>query len=179
MKDIVAVLFLVFLSGCATCRLTVHEFESDKIIHHSKVGQIENLRAFNEYAIYFDNGDAFPLDLDIDTNFIKAADDSIDLVFKKKIYLRMKVSEDISDDTLTDLENLDKQGITKISDKQRAELLKNITIFISTDAKNWAPIYNMKGVKKVLGFKKGSFSLGLGITKTDGPWAFFKLATTD
>ena len=51
-------------------------------------------------------------------------------------------------------------------------------IYLSLDAKNWAPYTDIKAVKKLFGIQGGAVSFGMGITKAHGLSIFLNAKTT-
>jgi hypothetical protein len=51
-------------------------------------------------------------------------------------------------------------------------------IYLSSDAKSWAPYTDIKAAKKVFGIQGGSVSFGMGMTKEDGIRIFLNAKTT-
>ena len=65
-------------------------------------------------------------------------------------------------------QGVDYKNFATMSEKNRKNILRNIMIFLSTDAKNWAPYTDIHAVKQLFGLQGGSFSVGMGVTKEEG-----------
>jgi len=50
-------------------------------------------------------------------------------------------------------------------------------IYLSSDAKRWAPYTDIKVVEQVFGIRGGSVSFGMGVTKVEGIKIFLNLKT--
>lgn len=70
--------------------------------------------------------------------------------------------------TKEELEKLTKMDFTALSEAELKEFFSRYMLYISIDAKHWAPIYDGWAVKKVLGIKRGIFGFGLGMDKDKG-----------
>ena len=55
-----------------------------------------------------------------------------------------------------------------MSEADKQKFIKEFMIYLSSDAKRWAPYTDIKAVEQVFGIKGGSFSFGMGISKEDG-----------
>jgi len=89
------------------------------------------------------------------------------LILKQKVYFRLRIPEGINVENKSALSEEDKQIF-----------FKNFMIYLSSDAKSWAPYTDIKAVKKVFGIQGGSVSFGMGITKQDGLSIYLNVKTT-
>lgn len=159
------ILLLITIAGCTKQNIALQGFKkNEQIIHYSQTKNIENI---SNYVIYLDKGDKIPLRITLDSEVIEVDNEKINLVLKQKVYFRLRMPEGIS-----------AEYISAMSAENRHKFFKNLMIFISLDAKSWAPYTDIKAVKKVLGLKGGSVSFGVGITKQAGLEIFLNARTT-
>jgi hypothetical protein len=48
-------------------------------------------------------------------------------------------------------------------------------LYISKDATEWAPVGDIKAIKKVFGSKGGTISFGMGMSKKEGIWSYLNV----
>lgn len=149
--------------GCANQGIVYQEYKPEQVIHCSQMKNIENLF---DYAIYLDKGDTIPVKMTLDSELLDIADTRVDLILKQKVYFRLKMPEGINAN--------DKPEMSK---EEKRMILKNIMIYLSSDAKNWTPYTDIKAVEKAFGIKGGSISFGMGIRKQDGITIFLNAKT--
>lgn len=167
----------IILSGCAGHRILTKPFEPQRIMHFSQLKNWDETKSLNNYVIYLNKGDTFPLALSMDTDFMAIKQDRIDIVAKEKLYFMIEMPENLSTEELAKIYKLDAQRLSDMSADQKKALFKDFRLYLSKDALHWAPLYNPKAVKEVLGFKTGMFSLGVMASTTDGLGASFNLKT--
>jgi hypothetical protein len=158
----------IALSGCAGHKVLTKPFESQKMIHFSQIKNWDETKSLNNYVIYLNEGDSFPLALSIDTDFMAFKQDHIDIVAKQKLYFMIEMPENLSTEELAKLYKLDAQSFFEMSADQKKAFFKNYKLYLSKDALHWAPLYSPKAVKEVLGFKTGMVSAGIMASTTDG-----------
>jgi len=122
-------------------------------------------------VVYLDKGDTFPLELSLDTSIIGIADQKIDMVAKQRLFFMLKMSEDLSKEELAELENLNKEKLSEMSESDKRKLFENFMLYISKDAVAWAPVADIKAIKKVFGSKGGAISFGMGMSSKKGIWS--------
>jgi len=142
------------VAACANNGIVYQSYENEKIIHYS---QMENFEDISDYVIYLNKGDTILVKMSLDSNLAEIADEETNLVLKQKIYFRLILPEGV------DLENL-----STMNEAGKNDLLKNIMIYLSSDANKWAPYTDINTVKQVLGIKGGSISVGMGASKEEG-----------
>ncbi len=140
--------------GCTEPSIIFQDFKTEQIIHYSQMKNIENI---SNYAVYLNKGDKIPFKLILDSELLDIANEEFNLILKQKVYFRLRIPEGI---------NAEHKSAMSEEDKQK--LLKNFMIYLSSDAKRWAPYTDIKAVEQVFGLKGGSFSFGMGVTKEDG-----------
>ncbi len=162
----IGLIIMAALISCAKPNIVNQRFDSNKIIHGSQTKEIENL---SEYAVYLDKGDTIPLKISLDSEILDVADDSINLVLKKKIYFRVDVPDALTNDKASSM-----------SEAEKNKYIKKIKIFMGPDAFRWVQINDIKvaeAAKQVFGIKGGSWSAGIGISNEEGVNAFLKAKT--
>ena len=147
-------LITTVLAACATSNIVVQEFNAENIIHYS---QMENTDDISNYAIYLDKGDTIKINMTLDSELAELANEETYLVLKQKIYFRIILPQGV-----------DYKNIATMSEENKKNSLRNIMIFLSANAKNWAPYTDIRAVKQLFGLQGGSFSVGMGVTKEEG-----------
>ena len=155
---------MTMIAGCAKPGIILQDFKPEQIIHHSQMKNIENI---SNYVVYLDKGDMIPVKMTLDSEVFDIANKEINLILKQKVYFRLRMPEGI---------NVENSSAMSEEDKQ--ELFKNLMIYLSSDAKRWAPYTDIKAVEQVFGIKDGSLSFGIGIMKEDGIRVFLNAKTT-
>ena len=159
-------IIMAVLCSCAKPNIIHQRFDADKIIHSSQTKNIENL---SDYAVFLNKGDKIPLKISLDSEILDVADDSINLVLKRKIYFRLDVPDALKNN-----------DASSMSEAEKNKHIKKIKFFLSPDAVRWAQINDPKAVetvKQLFGIKDGSFTAGVGIPTEEGVNAFLKAKT--
>ena len=154
------------LIGCSKPTIINQRFDSEKIIHSSRIKNIDNLY---DYVVYMDKGDTIPLKISLDSDILDVGGGSIDLVLKKKIYLRMDLPDTLKNDKMSSM-----------SEAEKNKYMKKVKFFISPDAVRWASLTDsnvVEALKQLFGIKDGLFSAGLYMSKEKGINAIFKAKT--
>lgn len=169
---------MMIMTGCAGNKQMTKSYTPDHILHYSKLkGMAEDLN-LNDYVLYINKGESFPLQISTATDFMEFRQDHIDVVVKQKLYFRVKFPDNLTADQLAELQKLNARGVSEMSEEQRAALLRNIMVYISKDAVHWAPLYGGdKAYREILGFKHGQLSFGLMASKTEGLQASLNIRT--
>jgi len=157
----------------------VRSFEPEHVIHHSRLKQWDKTENLNDYAVFIDKGETIPLAIELDTDFAAFKQGKIDIVAKKKLYFIIKVPQDLSEAQLAELNSVDAKSVSQWSDEQRRAFLKNYQLYISTDAEHWAPLNNLNAVRKILGYKAGTLSLGMKASTAEGLGASLYIKTIE
>ena len=147
-------IMMTVIASCAKPSIIFQNFNTEQMIHYSQMNNIENI---SNYAVYLNKGDKIPLNITLDSEIVDIANENINLVLKKKVYFRLRIPEGINAENSSEMSEEDKQ-----------KLIKNVMIYLSSDAKRWAPYTDIKAVEEVFGIKGGSVSFGMGITKEAG-----------
>jgi len=153
-KNVYLLLITALITACSNNSIVYQSYDDEKIIHHSKMESVENI---SDYVIYLDKGDEILVQMTLDSNLAEIADEKTNLVLKQKIYFRFILPKGVDFEKLSSLSEDDKEGI-----------LKNVMIYLSSDANEWAPYTDINAVKQVLGIKGGSLSVGMGASKEEG-----------
>ena len=174
MKKITILILILAISGCAGTNIISKEFRSENIVHYSQLDKLESTSTLNRYVAYLDKGDMFPMEISCDTDIIGIKDEKINMVAKQKLFFMLKMPENISKEELLELDNLNKGKISKMSEADKKNFFNNFMLYISKDATEWAPISDIKSIKKVFGTKSkgGTISFGMGMSKKEGIWSY-------
>jgi hypothetical protein len=167
----------IAMSGCAGHKILTKPFEPQKMIHFSQLKSWDETKSLNNYVIFLNAGDSFPLALSMDTDFMAIKQDRIDIVAKQKLYFLIEMPEDLSAEALAKIYKLDAQSFADMREDQKKALFKDFRLYLSKDALHWAPMYSPKAIKEVLGFKSGTVSAGIMASTTDGLGASLILKT--
>ena len=171
------VFLMILMAGCAGKRMEVKSYEKQNFLHFSQLREWDETKSLNDHVIYVNEGDAIPLALAMDTDFMDFKQDHIDIVAKKKIYFRIKMPDNLTADEIAELNRVDADRISRWSDAERREFFKNFMIYISTDAAHWAPLSSIKSWRKVFGFQQGTISFGIAAGTTEGLEAGLNIKT--
>jgi hypothetical protein len=171
MKKFAILILILVIAGCAGTNIISKEFGPENTIHYSRLDKLKSIPTLNNYAVYLDKGDRFPLELSFDTDFIGIADRKINIVAKQKLFFMLKIPENLSKVELAELETLSKEKLSEMSESDRRKFSANFMLYISKDAKEWAPVSDLKAIKKVFGSKGGTISFGMGMSKKEGIWS--------
>ena len=163
-KIFAILLMMTIIFGCAKPNIIFQDFKTEQIIHYSQMKNMENMP---NYVFYLNKGDKIPLKMTLDSEIFDIADEEINLILKQKIYFRMRIPEGIMTENKSEMSEEDKQ-----------KLFEKFMIYLSPDAKRWAPYTDIKAVEQVFGIKGGSVSFGMGITKEEGIRIFLNAKTT-
>ncbi len=153
-KTIIFFIMMTAIVGCSTRTVLLQDFKDDQIIHHSQMKQQEDL---SNYVMYLDKGDLLPVRISLESGLFDAVDEQINLVCQQRVYFRLRIPPGMSE-----------KQIAVMNEKEKQELIKAIMVYLSPDAKRWAPYTDIKTLEQLFGVKGGSFSLGMGITKENG-----------
>jgi hypothetical protein len=156
-------MIMAIIVGCAKPGIIFQDFKTEQIIHYSQMKNIENI---SNYVVYLNKGYKIPLEMTLDSDVFDIANEEINLILKQKVYFRLRIPEGI---------NAEKKSAMSEADKQK--FIKEFLIYLSSDAKRWAPYTDIKAVEQVFGIKGGSVSFGMGITKEDGIRIFLNAKT--
>jgi len=156
-------MMMTIIMGCAKSNIVVKDFKTDQIIHYSQLKSIESI---SNYVVYLNKGDKISLKMALDSEILDIANEEINLILKQKVYFRLRMPDGINS-----------KKISAMSEEDKQKLFKNIMIYISSDAKMWAPYTDIKAVAQIFGIKGGSFSFGMGIMKKDGITIFLNAKT--
>lgn len=165
MRKIILLVLFVFAAGCGGNDIVVRKFEPSHIRHVSELEKLDNVAELKDYAGYLDKGDTFPLKLDIDSNILGVNQKSLDIMIKQRLYFMVKLPENPTKEELARLEKLDFDKMTK---SEMDSFFRRYMLYVGTDAEHWAPMYDGRALKQVLGIKGGTFSLGFGMDKKEG-----------
>jgi hypothetical protein len=154
---------ITIIVGCAKPSIIFQEFKTEQIIHYR---QMKNIETISDYVVYLNKGDKIPLKMTLDSELIGIDNKKINLILKQKVYFRLRMPEGIN-----------AKNRSAISKEEKQEFFKNTMIYLSSDAKRWAPYTDIKAIEKVFGINGGSFSFGMGITKEDGITIFLNAKT--
>ncbi len=165
MKKGILLIFLVLLSGCGGNNIVVKKFEPAHVLPVRELQKLGNIADLKNYAGYLEKGDTFPLTLNIENDVIGINQKSIDVAIKRKLYFMVKMPENPTMEELARLEKLDFESMSK---SELKNFFSRYMLYVGTDAEHWAPMYDGRALKSVLGIKRGSFSVGFGMDKKEG-----------
>jgi len=96
-------------------------------------------------------------------------------VAKQKLFFMLRIPEKLSKEELSGLENLSKDKISEMSETEKRTFFEYSMLYISKNATEWAPVSDIKAVKKLFGSKGGTISFGMGMSKKDGIWSYLNV----
>ncbi|HEY9159700.1 MAG TPA: hypothetical protein VIS94_01260 [Desulfomonilia bacterium] len=152
MKKGLFIVVMILFAGCTAINHSiVREFDANQTIHYSHISEINDSEIGN-YSIYFESGDKIPVIVNIKSGIASADNEKIYLTLDKRLYFRIFIPA----------------GFNDMNDAQKKDAAKDIMVYTSLDNIHWAPSSDMQAIKKTLGMKKGSITIGAGITKDSG-----------
>jgi hypothetical protein len=170
---------LIILAGCAGRKVLVKSFDQERLIHHSQLKHRDKAESLNDYAVFINKGETIPLAISLDSNFAAFKQEKIDIVAKKRLFFMIKMPRDLSAEQLEALNSVDAKAVSQWSEEQRRAFLKNYKLYVSTDALHWAPMSNRNALRKVLGYKAGTISLGMKASTNEGLGASLHIQTIE
>ena len=171
MKKFTILILILAIAGCAGRNIISKTFKPENIVHYSELDKLESIPELNNHVVYLNKGDTFPLELSLDTNIVGIEEQKIDVVAKQKLFFMLKMPENLSKEELAQLESLNKEKFSEMSDSDKRRLFENFILYISKDAVTWAPVYDIDSIKKVFGSKGGAISFGMGMSGKKGIWS--------
>ena len=165
MKKLILLSLCLFIAGCGGNGIVVKKFEPANIVHIPDLKKLDNIAELKNYAGYLEKGESFPLEINIDNDILGVRQKSIDIVMKKRLYFMVKMPEN---PTKEELERLKKLDFDSMSEAELKRFFSRYMLYLGTDAEHWAPLYDGRALKRVLGVKSGKFSFGLGMNNTEG-----------
>jgi len=171
LKKITVLILIFVMGGCAGTNIISKAFKPENIVHYSRLGKLESIPDLNNHAVYLDKGDTFPLELSLDTHIIGIEDRKIDVAAKQKLFFMVKIPENLSEEELAELENLNREKLSKMSESDKRKVFENFMLYISKDAVTWAPVADIESIKKIFGSKGGAISFGMGMSSKKGIWS--------
>ncbi len=169
----------ILLAGCAGRKVQVQSFDQQRLLHYSQLKHLDKAESLNDYAFFINKGETIPLAISFDSDFAAFKQEKIDIVAKKRLYFMIRVPQDLSPEQLATLNNVDAKTVSQWNDAKRREFLKNYRLYLSTDARHWAPLNSRTAMRKVLGYKAGTLSLGMKASTTEGLGASLYLHTIE
>ncbi len=152
MKKGLFLVVMILFAGCSAVNHSiVREFDANQTIHYNRMSEIKDSEIGN-YSIYFEAGDKIPVIVNIKSGIASADNEKINLTLDKRLYFRIFIPKGFND--------MDEAG--------KKAAAKDIMVYTSLDNINWAPSNDIQAIKKTLGMKTGSLTIGAGITKESG-----------
>jgi hypothetical protein len=168
---------LLAISGCAESKILFKPGSAEKMIHYSDLKGWDETKNLNGYIVYVNEGETIPIKISMQSDFMDFKQNRIDVIAKQKLYFMFKMPEDLTAEELTRLNQFDFSHFVDMSRKERSAFLKEYMIYVSKDARHWAPLYGSRAYHEVLGFKKGQISFGLMAGPKDGLEANLEIRT--
>jgi hypothetical protein len=156
------------VAGCAGHTVLVKPASAEKMIHYSELKGWDEAVNLNGYVIYVNEGDTIPLKISMQSDFMAFKQDRVDLVAKQKLYFMIKMPQELTAEKLARLNQMDFEHLSKMSRKQMSAFLKEYMLYVSKDARHWAPLYGSRAYRKVLGFKEGLIHFAVMAGTNDG-----------
>lgn len=169
---------LFLMSGCASGpRVLERSYPADHVVPLRQLGEIQDVTVLNDMAVYLEQGETFPLEIAVDTGLFTVAQKKVDVVVKRRVYVSIRFDENMSPERQAELRGMSREKMETMTEAERARLLGEVMLFLSPDARHWAPLTDMDAIKQVFGIQGGSLSLGLGMTLKDGLWGYVTMKT--
>ncbi len=171
MKKFTVLILILAITGCAGTNIISKKFKPENIVHYSQLDKLESIPELNNHVVYLNKGDIFPLELSLDTNIVGIEEQKIDVAAKQRLFFMLKMPENLSKEELAELESLNKEKLSEMSESDKRKLFEKFMLYISKDAVAWAPVSDIKSIKKVFGSKGGAVSFGMGMSSKKGIWS--------
>ena len=175
MRRIAMLIILVVLTGCAGPRVLEKQYAPGNILPLDRFLALKDPAAINSHATYLDTGDTIPLKLDVKNDLFGLVQKQVDLVAKQKIFFRVTLPEDMSEEKLSQLLSLTPERLSEMTPSEKQALFKDMMLSASKDGEHWAPLNDIRAMKEIFGIKGGELSLGLAMSETEGVWAVFSM----
>jgi hypothetical protein len=175
MKKLIILIPFLLAMGCAQTNVVVMEFQPDHILHFNAFQKLDDPSILNTYAGYLEKGDTFPLELSLNSDIIGFLEKKVNIVVKERVYYRLIMPSHITKEKLSEFKNLSRETVSKMSDSDRQEFLKDFMVYVSKDGTHWAAYNDLATMKDLFGIKGGSLSLGMGMSEKDGIWSFLNI----
>ncbi len=146
--------------SCAKPKTVLEDTRPDSLIHYSQRDTVDNLA---DYVVYLNKGDKIPIKMTMDSDVFGISDDVIHLILKQKLYFKINLPDDAN-----------KKEMTK---EEKQVFLRDVRIYLSPDARQWAPHTDLKSVESLFGLKGGQLSLGMQYDTSQGLGIFLKVKT--
>jgi len=139
------------LQACASQNVMIRDFPPQNTVHYSQLKKNSvSLEQLGSYAIMVNQGDTIPFDITLKTVFFEISKTRINLKAKQKMYFMVK----------TPLGYTSAQ-VTAMNEEQLKAFYRKCAMFISNDARRWAPVADTRALKEVFSIQSGSISLGM------------------
>jgi F0F1-type ATP synthase epsilon subunit len=158
--------------GCAGTNVISREFRPEDTIHYSQLDKLAGIQDLKKHAVYLEEGDRFLLKLAVDTGIIGIADSEVDVEARQKLFFMLRIADDISEEQRFELEKLTPEKLAAMRESDKRKLLSSLMLYVSRDARQWAPVNDIRAVKQVFGSKGGTVSFGMGMSMEQGIWSY-------
>lgn len=165
----------IALAGCATPQIIEKPYGPEQILHISQYRALKALTDINQHVFYLNPGDTIPLKLEIKGEVIHLDRSQVDLNVKQKLFFRIELSENITQDDVDKILALIPERLSGMTPEEKEDLFKDIMIFISLDGIRWAPFSDSAAIQAVLGIEGGAANFGMAISQTEGLWSLLSL----
>ncbi len=172
-------LFVLSFTGCAGNGVYMKAYSPETTAHYSRLRSYPEPGNLKDCVFYVNEGETIPVKLSMETDFMAFKEEQIEIVAKQKLYFLVRMAENLSSDELSRLNKLDARSFSKMSKEEKADFLRNYTLYISRDARRWAPLSGSRAYKEVLGFKTGQLSFTILATAPDGLGASLDIRTVE
>lgn len=171
MRNYLLVAFiLIFMTGCAGPQVVERAFDTTRIQHMTALNQLQEPINLGDSVFYLDKGDRIPIKLQFASDLMAFEEEQVHLVLNKKLYFRFEASPDASATDQSRLLSLTPETLAQMENAELGALLKQITFYLSTDAKRWALLTDLRGLKEVLQIEGGKVAMRMSVSRVDGLW---------
>lgn len=176
-RIVLSALSLIAVMGCSGHKVLTKPTDPQKMLHFSELKNWDETKSLNNHVLYVDKGDSIPLAVSLTTDFLKFKQPQMELVAKKKLYFRIQMPDNLTKEEMARLNQITARGIAKMPAAEMKSFFDDYMLYLSTDARHWAPINSKNVIKEVLDFKMGTMSAGLKASTTDGLGASLSIQT--
>jgi len=171
-------LALILVAGCAKPGIVRETVAPDRIMPVERFKGLDTPTELNASVFYLDAGETFPLNITLENGLVGLGQDHIDLVIKQRIYFRIVLPPDLSDERFEQLKALNRETLAAMSETEKRKLFEGTMVCVSRDAAEWAPLNDPQALQQVLGLDHGTIRFGSAVSAQEGLW-FSLIVKTD
>lgn len=176
-RKMMIVVLVCSLFGCAQHRIVEESFGRDRIYTLNEFRTLREPPDISNSVICLQPGDIVPVKLNLTSEWFGIEPGEVELVAKRKIFFRVALPKNISQERMERLFALNSSKLLEMSRSEKAVLFEGVMLYLSKDAVQWAPLNDKRALKEVFDIQGGTLTAGMGMNETEGMWVALKLET--